>query len=98
MAKWVTIYKDKMLSRGEYRGELYDIGFDRPETHAIAKEKKCTTPSTQTMGAVELRGLENRDYHVVDYETGKDLGTVHGPKATIPAHFDQHLLLEAHPQ
>ncbi len=26
-----------MLSRGEYLGDLYDIGFDRPEAHAIRK-------------------------------------------------------------
>jgi alpha-galactosidase len=29
-AKWLGIYKEKMLSRGEYLGSLYDIGFDRP--------------------------------------------------------------------
>ncbi len=29
--KWLTIYKDKMLSRGTYLGDLYDIGFDLPE-------------------------------------------------------------------
>jgi alpha-galactosidase len=34
-AKWIGIYKQKMLSRGEYLGALYDIGFDKPETHAI---------------------------------------------------------------
>jgi alpha-galactosidase len=27
-AKWIGIYKEKMLSRGEYLGALYDIGFD----------------------------------------------------------------------
>jgi hypothetical protein len=30
--------KDKMFSRGEYLGDLYDIGFDRPESHAIRKD------------------------------------------------------------
>jgi alpha-galactosidase len=35
--KWLSIYKDKMLSRGEYLEELYDIGFDRPEAHVIRK-------------------------------------------------------------
>src|SRR5271166_2471369 len=100
MAKWVGIYKDKMLSRGEYRGELYDIGFDLPEAHAIQKGKEMYYAfyAKQWTGSVELRGLENRDYHVVDYETGKDFGTIHGPKATIPASFNQHLMLEAQPQ
>src|ERR1700722_3037739 len=36
-AKWVSLYKDKMLSRGDYLGELYDIGYDRPEAYEIRK-------------------------------------------------------------
>jgi alpha-galactosidase len=100
MAKWVSIYKEKMLSRGEYLGELYDIGFDLPEAHAIRKGKEMYYAfyAKHWTGKVELRGLENRDYHVLDYETGKDLGKIHGPKAVIPADFTQHLLLEAQPQ
>ncbi len=38
--KWLQIYKDKMPSRGEYMGDLYDIGFDYPETHVIRKDQK----------------------------------------------------------
>ncbi len=100
MAKWVAIYKDKMLSRGEYLGDLYDIGFDHPEAHAIRKDQKMYYAfyAKHWTGQVELRGLETRDYHVVDYETGKDFGTFHGPKATIAATFDKHLMLEAQPQ
>jgi alpha-galactosidase len=100
MAKWVTIYKEKMLSRGEYRGDLYDIGFDLPEAHAIQKGKEMYYAfyAPHWTGQVELRGLEDRDYKVVDYETGKALGKVHGPKAKLPASFNQHLLLEAEPQ
>ena len=45
--KWISLYKDKMLSRGEYLGGLYDIGFDRPEAHAIESRTRCTTPSTR---------------------------------------------------
>ncbi|MCJ7815919.1 MAG: alpha-galactosidase, partial [Xanthomonadales bacterium] len=37
-SKWINLYSEKMLPRGEYLGELYDIGFDRPETHAIRKD------------------------------------------------------------
>ncbi len=36
--RWIALYKEKMLPLGTYRGELYDIGFDRPETHAIEKD------------------------------------------------------------
>jgi hypothetical protein len=31
----------------------------------------------------------------VDYETGKDYGTVQGPTATVEASFKHHLMLEA---
>jgi alpha-galactosidase len=99
-AKWVGIYKDKMLSRGQYLGDLYDIGFDHPEAHAIRKagEMYYAFYASHWSGPVELRGLENRDYHIVDYVTGKDFGTVRGPRATISASFDKHLLLEAQPR
>ena len=36
-AKWLKIYQEKMLPRGEYLGTLYDLGFDKPEAHAIRK-------------------------------------------------------------
>ncbi len=49
-------------------------------------------------GPIELRGLQDRKYHIVDYVHNRDLGTVHGPKATISADFDKHLLLEALPE
>ncbi len=76
--KWLRIYHDKMLSRGQYLGELYDIGFDAPETHVIRKDKTMYYAffAKQWKGPIELRGLEDRNYSVVDYVTGKDLGTV----------------------
>jgi alpha-galactosidase len=99
-AKWVHIYKEKMLSRGEYLGGLYDIGFDHPEAHAIRKgdEMYYAFFARHWTGRVELRGLQDRSYHVVDYVNGKDFGSVRGPTANIPATFDQHLLLEARPE
>ena len=98
--KWVHIYKDKMLSRGEYLGELYDIGFDRPEAHVIRKGEEMYYAffARHWMGRIELRGLEDRAYHLVDYVDGRDFGSVHGPTAKISAEFSQHLLLEARPE
>jgi alpha-galactosidase len=98
--KWLSIYKDKMLSRGEYLGDLYDIGFDRPEAHVIRKggELYYAFFARAWNGPIELRGLEDRAYRVVDYVDNKDLGKVHGPTARIAAEFDQHLLLEARPE
>jgi alpha-galactosidase len=98
--KWLRIYREKMLSRGQYLGQLYDIGFDAPETHAIRKDQNMYYAlfAKQWKGPVELRGLEDRNYSVVDYVAGKSLGTVSGPTAHLPVEFDGHLLLEVQPQ
>ena len=89
-----------MLSKGEYLGGLYDIGFDAPETHAIRKDKKMYYSFfAKTFGGkVELRGLEKRKYKVRDYVNGVDLSTVTGPVAAVDVNFLKHLLLEATPE
>ncbi len=51
----------------------------------------------QWKGRVDLRGLEDHNYSVVDYVTGKNLGTVSGHNAHLPVEFDGHLLLEVRP-
>ena len=95
--KWIKIYKAEMLPKGEYLGTLYDIGFDRPEAHAIRKNGNMYYAfyASQWSGRLELRGLEKRAYRLTNYETGEALGTVRGPVATWPAQFEKHLLLEA---
>ena len=46
-------------------------------------------------GKIELRGLDKTgQYKVVDYEHGKDLGTVDGANPTLSTRFKTHLLLE----
>jgi alpha-galactosidase len=98
--RWLRIYREKMLSRGQYLGQLYDIGFDAPETHAIRKDQAMYYAffAKQWKGPVELRGLEDRNYTVVDYVTGKSLGTVSGHSAHLPIAFNEHLLLEVRPK
>jgi alpha-galactosidase len=99
-AKWLAIYRDKMLSRGEYLGTLYDIGFDKPETHAIRSKGNLYYAfyADKWNGKVQLRGLSKRTYRITDYVNGKDLGTVQGPEATLDVGFEKHLLIEAKPQ
>ena len=89
-----------MLSRGQYLGQLYDIGFDVPESHVIRKGKTMYYAffAKQWKGTVELRGLEDRNYSVVNYVTGKNLGTVSGHSAHLPIEFDGNLLVEVQPQ
>ena len=98
--KWLRLYREKMLSKGEYLGQLYDIGFDVPETHAIRKGQAMYYAffAKQWKGPVELRGLDDRTYSVVDYVTGRSLGTVSGPTAHLPVEFGGHLLLEVQPR
>lgn len=97
---WVDVYQAKRLSEGEYLGSLYDIGFDRPEAHAIRKGRAIYyafyAPSFK--GPVELRGLEVLRYRVRDYVAGRDLGSVTGSVAPLQVEFQRHLLLEAVPE
>jgi alpha-galactosidase len=97
--KWLRIYREKMLSKGQYLGALYDIGFDVPETHAIRKGQAMYYAffAKQWKGVVDLRGLEDRKYSVVDYVTGKSFGTVSGHDAHLAVEVDSHLLLEVKP-
>jgi alpha-galactosidase len=99
--EWVRLYEAKRLSEGEYLGALYDIGFDRPEAHAIRKDGRMYYAffAPRHAGDVELRGLEpGRTYRVRDYVNDRDLGTATGPVARLAARFRRSLLLEAVPE
>ena len=112
-AKWIRIYNDKMLPLGVYRGELYDIGFDRPEAHAISKdgrmyyafyaegeknERGRVVAPGHYSGQVELRGLGDKTCRVYDYVNERDLGTVTGPVGNLEVDFEGYLLLETVPR
>lgn len=97
--KWLAIYSEQMLPKGQYLGGLYDIGFDRPEAHAIKKGEKRFFGffAKRWEGAVDLRGLDQRLYVIRDYENHRELGRVMGPQAILKVSFKGHLLLEASP-
>lgn len=97
--KWMHIYKTKMLPKGDYLGNLYDLGFDRPETHAIRKNGNMYYAfyADAFSGAVELRGLGEGQYTVHDYVNHLDFGTVSGPSARLDVEFNNYLLLETIP-
>jgi alpha-galactosidase len=97
--KWVALYKEHMLPKGEYRGELYDIGFDRPEAHAIAKDGAMyyTFYADEFSGAVELRGLSAGRYRVRDLFNEVDLGEVDANGAKLRVAFKRFVLLQATP-
>jgi alpha-galactosidase len=99
--KWIGLYNEKMLSKGEFR-DLYVYGYDIPEAYAIEKDGKMyyaffAGEKGAFSGEVELRGLKAGTYHVMDYEEGKDLGTVQADAERAPrlkTEFKEHLLLE----
>lgn len=97
--KWFNLYDEKMLSREKYLGELYDIGFDIPETHVIAKGDTLHYAfyNTNWSGEVELRGLTEEKYVVRDYFNDKFLGTVQKDRSKINVAFQKHLLIEVYP-
>jgi alpha-galactosidase len=103
--KWIGLYNNKMLSKGEFR-DLYVTGYDNPEAYAISKDGNMyyaffSTPGSPWKGEVELRGLKPGKYRVSDYSESKDLGTVEAdPSGTakLPTTFTDHLLLEVSAQ
>ncbi len=98
--KWTKLYQEKRLVDGEYQGTLYDIGFDVPETHVIAKGRTMYYAfyATQFRGKVELRGLRPGRYRVRDYVNDRDLGEVRSPAAQLAVQFERSLLIEVRPQ
>ena len=98
--KWAELYREHMLPRGEYLGGLYDIGFDRPEAHAIAKDGALYYAfyAKEWSGPLQLRGLDRgRRYRVRDLFAGVELGTVDARANTLEARFERFLLLQASP-
>jgi len=98
--QWTSLYQQLRLVDGEYLGTVYDVGFDRPEAHLIAKGegRYYAFYARSFSGTLELRGLEPRRYRVRDYVHGRDLGEVTGPVGRLDARFSHSLLLEARPQ
>ena len=98
--KYLDIYREKMLSEGKYRGNLYDIGYDLPETHCIQRGDSLYYSffNTHFKGPVELKGLvPGQSYSVFDYVNNKLLGKVKGGAAQISIDFRNSLLIEAKP-
>ena len=98
-SKWIEIYNQKMLPKGTYLGELYDIGFDLPETHAIQKGERLYYAfyAKNWDGELELRGLNAGKYQVLDYYNQRTLGVVNGPVSQLKVQFNDYLLLELTP-
>ncbi|RYG14363.1 MAG: alpha-galactosidase [Burkholderiales bacterium] len=97
--KWVGLYKQHMLPKGDYLGALYDIGFDKPEAHAIAKDGAMyySFYAPEWKGPVELRGLGEGRYRVRDLFNEVDLGEVDARGNALDVAFERFVLLQATP-
>ena len=97
--KWIALYNERRLPQGIYRGELYDVGFDKPETHVVEKDGRFYYAfyAPEFSGPVTLRGLGAGRYRVRDYVNDRDLGDIAGPRNSLALAFHGALLLEAIP-
>jgi alpha-galactosidase len=97
--KWIALYNEKRLPEGRYLGELYDIGFDKPETHVVTKDGRWYYAfyADRWNGPIELRGLSKGQYAVTDYWTGQKIGAVSATANRLVISFERFLLLEVTP-
>jgi alpha-galactosidase len=97
--KWIGLYRDKMLANGVYRGELYDIGFDKPEGHVVEKRGKLYFAfyAARWDGPVEIRGLGAGRWRLRDYVNDAELGVVEPGRNRVTLRFAHAMLLEAVP-
>lgn len=96
--KWIAVYNEKMLPLGRYRGELYDMGFDKPEAHVVERDGRLYYAfyADTWKGPIELRGLNGR-CTVRDYVNDRDLGVVSPASPRLDVAFQHALLIEAIP-
>jgi alpha-galactosidase len=97
--KWIALYNENRLPQGRYRGELYDIGFDKPEAHVVEKSGRLYYAfyAESWNGPLPLRGLGPGRYRVRDYFNDREMGSVSQTSPTLHAAFARFLLLEAVP-
>ncbi len=98
--QWIALYNEHMLPKGTYLGELYDIAFDKPEAHAIAKDGVLHYAffAPDWNGPIALRGLASgQRYTLENGFTGAAMGEIDGQAASIHARFTHALLVRATP-
>ena len=94
--KWLRISETEKLSEGEYLN-LYDIAFDRPETHVIRKGQTyyySFFSGEHFHGNVELRGLPKGRYRALDLLTGDTVSLVRSDSPYLGLDFDQSAIIK----
>ncbi|MEC4591933.1 MULTISPECIES: glycoside hydrolase family 36 protein [Nitrospirillum] len=98
--KWIGLYRDKRLAEGLYRGDVYDIGFDKPEGHLVESGGRYYYAfyAPHWSGPLTLRGLPaGGRFRVRDYVEERDLGLVPSAHPVLTVSFEKSLLLEVSP-
>jgi len=94
---WLNLYNELKLSNGEYLN-LYDIAFDKPETHCIIKDNTLYysffEDDSYFDGVVEFRGLkEGKLYQIKNEITKEDLGIISSSNPFYKLQFYSSILL-----
>jgi alpha-galactosidase len=97
--KWIALYREHMLPKGQYLGGVYDIAFDKPEGHVIAKDGALHYAffAEDYAGPLTLKGLGEGRYTLTDGFTGAPLGTATRARPTVTAAFKRFQLIRAVP-
>ena len=97
LRKWMKIYKENDLARGEYLN-LYTWGYDVPEAHVIRQHDALYYAfyADEYEGQIELRGLEKgREYTAVEYTADEPRSfKVSGDNPVVDVHFVRNYLLK----
>ena len=97
LRKWMKIYKEHNLARGEYLN-FYTWGFDYPEAHVIRQNDAIYYAfyADAFDGTLELRGLDaDQEYTAVEYTADEPREfTISGSNPKIEAKFEKNYLLQ----
>ena len=99
ISKWVKIYKENNLARGEYLN-LYTWGYDYPEAHVIRQNNALYyafyVDDATFDGTIELRGLDaDKQYTAIEYTADEPRAfEISGANPRIHAAFERDYLLK----
>ena len=98
--RWFELYNQKMISKEKYLGNLYDIGYDKPEAHAIQKGDTLHYAFyvENWDDLISFKGLKPGDYIVNDYFNDQILGEINGSKPQLHVQFQDFILVEVYPK
>ena len=97
LRKWMKIYKEHNLARGEYLN-LYTWGYDYPEAHVIRQNDALYYAfyADEFEGIIELRGLDaDKEYTAIEYTADEPREfIVKGCEPEIEAKFERNYLIK----